>query len=444
MSSGSRRIFVLGLDGVGLKLLERLMAQKVLSSLGELLRLGSLREMRSVLPTVSSVAWASYATGVNPGRHGIFGFMDRIPNPFRTFIANGSHLRHTTIFETLGRAGLRVVTIGVPMSYPPRALNGVVVGCFLSPNLEKAVYPRKILPIARKMGYRVDVDVRKALQDEAAFLEELNESLDARFRLCLHFLEKEDWNFFQLHVMETDRINHFLLSRWEDGKEPWAEGFIRWYRRLDGWIGILAQELIEELEKGTTTLVILSDHGFCRVEAEIELNCWLRKNGYLKLKEKRDLASMERTSRAYSLTPGRIYINLQGRELMGSVELGKEYEELRSELSERLLSMVDPASGKSIVRKVHKREEIYWGAFLERAPDLIVEPNPGFDMKARTDAEAVFREPRVSGMHTPDDAFILCIPEELPHFKFELTDIAWGIGRRFGLKLNWTTDGRQW
>jgi predicted AlkP superfamily phosphohydrolase/phosphomutase len=444
MRGDGKRIFVLGLDGLGLTLMEKLLARKVMRSLEGLLGLGTLREMRSVLPTVSSVAWASYATGVNPGKHGIFGFLERIPDPFQLYIPNGSHLRHETIFQFLGREGLRVATIGVPMTYPPRPVNGIVVGCFLSPSLEKAVYPRRILPLVRKMGYMVDVQASKAMEDPEGFLAQLSDSLDARFRLCLHLLEAEDWDFFQLHVMETDRINHFFLAKWEDKEEPWAEMFIQWYRRLDSWIEVLVRKLIHGLENGTTELFILSDHGFCRVFGEVELNFWLRKNGYLRLGGRSSLASMERGTRAYSITPGRIYLNLKGRETMGSVEEGKEYEELRSELSERLLSIEDPRTGQAVVRRVYRKEEIYSGVFMDLAPDLIVEPVPGFDMKARTEAQSVVHEPMVTGMHTLDDAFLFLMPGELPQMKLELTDVISGIARRLGLELRWKTDGRNW
>mgnify|MGYP001146703227 CR=1 FL=1 len=443
MRGEGKRIFVLGLDGLGLSLMEKLLAQKAMRSVEGLLSLGTLREMRSVLPTVSSVAWASYATGVNPGRHGIFGFLERIPDPFQLFIPNGSHLRHETIFQFLGRKGLRVATIGVPMTYPPRPVKGIVVGCFLSPSLEKAVYPDRILPLVREMGYMVDVHSWKAREDPEGFLAELSDSLDARFRLSLHLLEAEDWDYFQLHVMETDRINHFFLAKWEDKEEPWAERFIQWYRKLDSWIELLVQKLVDGLENGMTKLFILSDHGFCRVCGEVELNFWLSKNGYLRLGGS-SLASMERGTRAYSLTPGRIYLNLKGRETMGSVEEGKEYEELRSELSERLLSIEDPRTGQAVVRKVHRKEEIYSGAFMDLAPDLVVEPVPGFDMKARTEAQSVVHEPTITGMHTLDDAFLFFMPGELPQMKFELTDVVPGIVRRLGLELNWKTDGREW
>ncbi len=444
MIGAGKRIFVLGLDGLGLSLMERLLAQKVMRSMEGVLSLGALREMRSVLPTVSSVAWASYATGVNPGKHGIFGFIERIPDPFELFIPNGSHLRHQTIFQFLGREGLRVATIGVPMTYPPRPVNGVVVGCFLSPSLEKAVYPVRVLPLVRKMGYMVDVHSWKAREDPEGFLAELSESLDARFRLSLDLLEAEDWDFFQLHVTETDRINHFFLAKWEDKEEPWAERFIQWYRKLDSWIELLAKKLMKGLDSGTTNLFILSDHGFCRVHGEVELNLWLSKNGYLRLGGGSSLASMERSTRAYSLTPGRIYINLKGRETMGSVEEGREYEELRSELSEKLLSVQDPRTGQAVVRKVYRKEEIYSGAFMDLAPDLVVEPVPGFDMKASIEAQSVVHEPTVTGMHTLHDAFLFCVPGELPQMKFELTDVVSGLARRLGLELSWETDGRNW
>lgn len=81
---------------------------------------------------------------------------------------------------------------------------------------------------------------------------------------------------------------------------------------------------------------------------------------------------------------------------------------------------------------------------MDLAPDLIVEPVPGFDMKARTEAQSVVHEPMVTGMHTLDDAFLFLMPGELPQMKLELTDVISGIARRLGLELRWKPDGRNW
>ncbi len=428
-SRAAQRCFVLGLDGLGMGLLERLLAQGAMPVLSELMRRASVSKMRSVIPTVSSVAWASYATGVNPGMHNLFGFVDREPNPFRIFIPNATHLRHETLWEALSRSGKRVAVLNVPVSFPPKPVNGVMVGCFLSPSLDKAVYPASLLPTLKEMGYGLDVDAWKARQDLGGFLDELEQILESRFEVSFWLMEQEPWDFFQLHVMETDRINHFLLGLWEDGQEPWCGRFKSFYSRLDSWLGRLLEKLQGEMEKGQLTLILMSDHGFCRLESEFQVNHWLEKQGYLFFEDSagRKLHQFLGRSRAYSLIPGRIFINLKGREDRGSVSPGAEYQDLRKELAEALLQVRDPWSNKPMVRRVHLREEIYRGPFLDRAPDLILEPEDGFDPKANTDSSSLTSKGHISGMHTLEDAFLLRFPGELPKRDFRIQDVAPGI-----------------
>ena len=441
-----QRCFVLGLDGLGLGLLERLLACKAMPGLSELLGRGSLRRMRSVIPTVSSVAWASYATGVNPGMHNLFGFVDRSPNPFEIFIPNGAHLRHETIWEALSRSGKRVVSLNVPTSYPPRPINGIMVGCFLSPSLDRAVHPPRLLPLLKEMGYCLDVDAWKARRDMGGFLSDLERILDSRFQVALHLLEQEHWDFFQLHIMETDRINHFLLGQWEDGEEPWAGRFEGFYARLDSWLQRLLERLEPHLGSGEVTLLVMSDHGFCRLEAELYVNHWLEREGYLFFQEggERKPQQFLPQSRAYSLIPGRIFINLKGREDRGSVAPGGEYESLRQELLEALSSLRDPCSGKPMVRKVHRREELYRGPFLERAADLILEPEDGFDPKGNTDKTSLTGRGDICGMHTLEDAFLLRYPGGLPERDFQILDVAPGIMGIMGEANGLQTEGKPW
>jgi predicted AlkP superfamily phosphohydrolase/phosphomutase len=402
--------------------------------------------MRSVLPTVSSVAWASYMTGVNPAKHNIFGFVERRPDPLELTIPTAAQLKRETLWEILSRAGRRVAVINVPMSYPPRPVNGVMVGCFLSPSLEKAVYPPSLVPTLRGMGYRIDVDAWKARTERESFLADANEALDRRFEAAFHLMDREEWDFFQLHIMETDRVNHFLWSAWEAGDPVWAPRFLDLYRRIDGWVGRLLARLGGGLDRGELLLLVLSDHGFCRVEKEFYVNRWLEQEGYLRFPRggARKLPDLLEGSRAYSLIPGRIFLHLRGREQKGCVEPGGEYEALREELVRGLEAVQDPETGSPMVRRVHRREEIYRGPFLERAADLILEPHDGYDPKGDLDKTNLVSLGEIHGMHTLEDAFLLSYPESLPERNWSIPDVMPGILQHMGVDLPPHLDGRPW
>ncbi len=411
----AKKLFVLGLDGVPHSFITAKCAEGLLPNLASLFKQGALRRMDSVLPCISSVAWASFQTGVNPARHGVFGFVDREPNPFKIFIPTGRNVAATTLWEHLGRAGKKVCVVNVPMTYPPRPVNGRLVSCFLATDLMKATYPPELAQRLKAMGYKIDADAWLARKDKQAFLADLDLALEKRFEAAFELM-REPWDFFQLHVMETDRINHFLWRSWERGVEPWRAAFEAYYKKIDAFVG----ELVEKRLPEGCELVVLSDHGFCAVEKEVYLNHWLEQEGYLKLataagKEKPEsVADMLPETRAYSLIPGRLFVNLAGREQKGSVPAGAPYEDLRRELAERLVAEVrDPETGAQVIERVVRREDIYRGPHFERAADLIALPHDGYDLKGNVARPELAVRGDLEGMHTFSDAFFFVRGREI-------------------------------
>jgi len=403
----AKKLFVLGLDGVPHSFITAKTRAGELPNLAALFGQGALRRMDSVQPCISSVAWASFQTGVNPARHGIFGFVDREPNPFKVFIPTGRNVSAQTLWEYLGRVGKKVCVINVPMTYPPKPVNGKLVSCFLCTDLAKGTYPADLAPRLKAMGYKIDADAWLARKgDKQGFLADLNLALEKRFAATFELMN-EPWDFFQLHVMETDRINHFLWRSWDKDVAPWKAAFDDYYRKIDACVG----ELLAKLPEGCE-LVVLSDHGFCSVEKEVYLNHWLEAQGYLLLaaapgKERPEsVADMLPETKAYSLIPGRVFVNLAGREQKGSVAKGAAYEEVCRELAERMVAEVkDPETGRPIVARVIRREEVYRGPHFERAADLIAIPHDGYDLKGNVARPELAVRGDLEGMHTFDDAF---------------------------------------
>lgn len=431
---------MLSLDGVSYSLAVAAAQNGLMPNLAKLFAEGDLARMNSVIPTVSTVAWASFATGMNPGKHGIFGYVDREANPFSAYIPTSRDLKASTVWEMLGRAGKRVGVMNVPLTYPPKPVNGFVVGCFLSPELAKATYPVDLAPRLVEMDYRIDPDLGLARTDMGAFLADLNETMSRRFTVAFELMRSEPWDFFQLHEMCTDRINHFLWAAWEDRAEGLAAEFESFYRRLDSYIGELRQHL-----PAGCRLVLLSDHGTTRAKAQVYVNHWLEKNGYLLFpRGKKELRNMHPDSKAYCLAPGRVFVNLEGREERGRVPRGKPYEDLREELVHRMSGIKHPDSGEPLVRRVFKREELYAGAQLAKAADLIIDPTPGYELKPNLDASALLAPPDLAGTHTFEDAFLFIqgvkrLPDDN---SFSITDLAPTLLTLMGVAVPQGLDGQ--
>ena len=397
----ANKVFVLGIDGFPFSLLRTKIARNEITSLRSIFEKGHFRRMNSVYPTISSVAWSTYATGVNPGSHSIFGFIDRTPDPFSLFIPLSTHKKAENIWKYLNSLGKKVIIINVPLTYPPERVDGIMISGFLCPDINKLCYPEKYNAYLEEKDYVIDVDAWLARKDKRQYLNSLVSALEKRFETAFALMREEEWDFFQLHIMETDRLMHFFWSEIENKGEfrREVEYFIQ---TLDRYIAALMEKLNDEVK-----LLILSDHGFCGVEKEVQLNVWLERENLLKLDSRleRKIQNYTRESVCYSLIPGRIYINLEGREENGTVK-EHEYENTRRLIKSKLQELRDPATGKTIIDKVFYREDIYRGEYLEQAPDIIAHPVNGYDLKGNLDGEEIFATTSLNGMHSYDDAFI--------------------------------------
>lgn len=433
-----RKVVVIGPDGTPLSLISSLIAEGELPNFARIFEGGSVRPMTSAIPAVSSVAWSCFMTGKNPGKHGIYGFLDRKPNSYDTYIPNSNVMRSETLWEILSRHGKRVVVMNVPVTYPPRRVNGILVAGFLSPRLEKATYPASVGEQLKSMGYRLDVDPWQARENKDKFLEDLYYTLDKRQEAMFHFMETEEWDFFMLQIMETDRLHHFLWEHMEKGDEKYAPAFLKLYHKIDGLLGRLYERLTED-----TTLVVLSDHGFCTMKKEVFINRWLQDNGWLSFtKDPPDsLRDIHPDSKAYSMDPGRIFVNLRGREPQGSVDAGREYEALRKELTDALSELREPESGEPMIERVYKREEIYSGECYPQAPDLVAMPCRGYDLKGSIKKAVLTEKGVINGAHTYDDAMIYIQGQDIKKQEVAIVDVMPTILRLMDVPIPRDVDG---
>jgi predicted AlkP superfamily phosphohydrolase/phosphomutase len=410
------RAVVLGIDGVPYSMLRDLIARGVMPNMARLAAEGTLRRMESTLPSVSSVAWTSFRTGVNPGQHGITGFTDRRPRTYKTYFPTTKSILVSTLEEYADFTGLRVVLSGMPVNYPPVKLKrGISVGCFLSPSVEKAVCEPGVLADLQQLNYRLDANTSLAGTAPADFIADIYQVTELYREAMFKFWDQQNWDLMLIHFMSTDRLHHFMWDQYENPLAPYHQDFLKFYTRLDEIIGEVAARIPDG-----TLLMMLSDHGFCGVRCEVNLNAWLQQEGLLRFQTgaPKSLEEIDGRSVAFSLIPGRFYINLKGREPRGSVEPGAHYEAVRDDLIARLLALRDPDNGMPVIERVEKREDIYGEGCSNVAPDLVALAHDGYDLKDQISGREVFRPGMLKGMHTYDDAFLfvnqrMAIPEGL-------------------------------
>jgi len=397
-----RQVVLLGLDGTPYTLLKNLVARGVMPNTAALVETGTLLQMDSSIPEISSVAWTSTMTGRNPGKHGVFGFTDLKPGTYELAFPNFTSVRTNVLWDVLGAAGKRSVIINQPATYPAQKLNGALIAGFVAIDLKKAVHPPALVPRIESMGYRIDVDSAKAREDMGAFIEDLFETLRVREQLILELFDEGAWDFFEAVVTGTDRLHHFLWDAYENESHEHHGVFLDYYRAVDALIGKIVERLDEK-----TPLLLMSDHGFTGIKKEVFLNHWLRGNGYLDFvtSPPTRLSEIADGSRAFWLDPARLYINMQGRFPKGCVG-SSDAPALLDELAAKLAALTDPETGEAMIRSVYRRDEIFSGPLVEQGPDLVLVPNWGWDLKGSVKRQVFGEKGFFSGMHTQDDAFL--------------------------------------
>jgi predicted AlkP superfamily phosphohydrolase/phosphomutase len=399
MAQNLKRTVIIGLDGMPYHLIRDLAEANVMPHTKALIRRGVFRQMESSIPEISSVAWSSIITGGNPGQHGIFGFTDIPLNTYRLSFPNFDDLMIPPFWKH--KRGGKSVIINVPFTYPAAKLSGVLIAGFVALNLQKAVYPTSLLPRLNEIGYRIDVDSNKAHQSIDLFLKDLDRTLQARIQVYRYLWDKEDWRTFMLVFTGTDRLAHFLWDAYEDKQHKHHAAFLNHLQQIDKVIGEITQKINE-----TDSLLVLSDHGFERLEYNVHLNFFLAQEGFLQFRKipAQSLADIDHGTTIFSLDPARIYLNLKDKYPRGSVK-PEDREIIIDKLETKLRSL--EVKGKKVIEQICRKEEIYEGPQLHRAPDLVLLPNKGFNLKSGLKATNLFEKDIFTGKHSQNNAFLL-------------------------------------
>lgn len=422
-----RKVLIIGLDGGSWDLLNPLIEDDWMPNLKRFVEAGRAGTLCSVKPPITPAAWSSFLTGVNPGKHGIFGFAEIDRRSLEIRIVNGASLPVRNLWELAGDHGKRVVSLNVPMTYPPGSVNGIIVSGLLAPDYSSPfTYPDGFKrELEGRLGYQWIV--RKSMQfidpreDLKGYLNQMVEMMRNRAGIASHVLANHEWDLFMIHFQSVDLLQHRLWHYLDRAHPLFDEdkcAFIaaNFYRVLDEEIGRL-QEAAEEKEPTNLLTITVSDHGFQAYGKRVNLTCWLREEGFLKVRRAGELSEavvktivplakrlgMHKMKRLRKGRVGEMRTELAGRYrqsqldpastafaaiggLWGNIFLSEAISVAdRERLIQRLQMMVDPTNDQKIVRRIYRREELYHGDQLEKLPDLILEPVDGYTFSAPGD-----------------------------------------------------------
>jgi predicted AlkP superfamily phosphohydrolase/phosphomutase len=444
----ARRVLVIGLDGATWDVLDPLMRAGILPNLAALLTRAAKGTLLSTLPPITAAAWTSFATGKNPGKHGLVDFIYFSKHGYRVAIANSTTRAAPSLWNLLSACGKRVGVVSVPMTWPPEPVNGVMVTDMMTPNPQvDYTYPPALKrELLEQVGAFVITPGEGELPSRPIeYLAKVRADVAQSVRYALYLLNKEPYDFFMYVFGVVDVLQHqfwYLLEANPDTldatRRAVRDAVLGIFSQVDKGLGELLKHADEE-----TLVVLMSDHGFGPLKGFLHVNNFLLEWGYLVLKSgtvsrlkqtlfrsgltpqnvhltlkavKLDLRRRLNRGRAYGLLRrfflsfddvdwdktrafalghiGQIYINLRGRQPRGRVAPGAEYEQLRDELRRGLLGLKHPATGEALIARVFNREELYHGAQLDNTPDLVLLP---YDFKYVAFGESEFASNRIVG-----------------------------------------------
>jgi len=388
---------IIGLDGVPYGLLTDLADRGIMPNTRSLLGDGAITKARTSMPPNSAVSWSSIFTARNPGEHGIFGFTDFLPNSYTVSYHHSMRLRTQPFWQR--NHDKRTIIINVPATYPPQALNGVHISGFVSPKVEKAIYPSEQSKWLTETGYMVDVTAPFSESEIPRFIEELKKALRKRVEVGLKLLDSK-WDMTFFVVTGTDRIGHYLWDAYENTRNQYHDDFIEYFRLVDEAIG----QIIESFPENTA-LMMLSDHGMTTSGTAYNINTLLKEEGYLSVEDKTEsnYNAIRANSRAFAAETNKIYLNTEARFPRGSVK-SSERVDLEDEIRDLLTSV--RIGGRRVVKTVFTKEEIFDGPYSSEAPELVALPEDGFSFKTGLFSKYLSTVDRLQGRHTEDDAFL--------------------------------------
>ncbi len=350
--------------------------------LSSLMERGLHGPLTSVIPPITVPAWSCMMASRTPGDLGVYGFRNRSDHSYDgLFIANSTAIREPRLWDLATRAGKRSIVLGVPGTYPPRPLNGVMVTCFLTPSVESQyTYPPMLRREVEQVVGEYLFDTKEFRTDRKQWLlDQIYEMTSRRFALAEHLLATKPWELFAMVEMGTDRMHHGFWKdmdpehRKHDPDGPFASAILDYYKHVDELVGRLLRHADDD-----TAVLIVSDHGAKRMDGGIRVNEWLRREGFLTpLREPEGAERLADVGVDWARTTAwgdggyyaRIFLNVRGREPEGVVA-PEEYERVRDELARRLEAIPDEL-GNPLGTRVFKPEELY-DEVGGVAPDLIV------------------------------------------------------------------------
>ena len=270
-----RRVCVVGLDGATWDLLLPLAREGFLPVLRKLIEGGSYGELESTIPPITAPAWASFATGKNPGKTGIFDFLLPKGSLEDLVAITSKDIYGKTFYEILEENGKRTIIINLPLSYPPRTTSPTITSIMTQG--KQFIFPADLKDKMPELeAYRLTPNFNLKVDGrEEEYFQDIRELEKQRF-ICAQKLFQLEWDFFFCLFSGIDWIQHELYDKLASNSLSKSHPSYQLYKDIDSYIGWFVDHL-----SGETSILLMSDHGFRAYKGVFFVNRWLSNNGFL-------------------------------------------------------------------------------------------------------------------------------------------------------------------
>jgi predicted AlkP superfamily phosphohydrolase/phosphomutase len=397
------RVIVLGWDSATFDVIDPLIEAGRLPVISGLIKDGFRAPLRSTWPPMTDCAWTSAFTGCNPGAHGIFGSWYRAPGQYACRYFSSRDRKVPALWEMTD--GITHLVWNVPMAFPPSPLEGVMVAGYGAPPGSRFCAPARIQDeLARQWPLEdlLDRAPRGALE---SFLEDLIRGLEAQAGALPWMAREAGADCVAAVWPHVDRAQHFFWQ-FRNRDHRLSDAVDRVYEAMDRATGSVVEAFPD------ADVLVVSDHGAGPLEGEVNMGAWLVRRGFAAYEgrgrkrgslaevawalppqvrrfARRVAPGLARRTMAATLTGqlapfdwtrtrafvgfhGDLWLNLEGRELQPTVS-EPEAGDVLTELTEQLLEITDPRSGRRVFSAAHRRDDIYGGPASSLAPDLMLD-----------------------------------------------------------------------
>lgn len=462
------QLIVVGVDGGGFELIQPWLEAGDLPNINSMLQGGVSGHLYSCLPPVTRPNWKCYATGLNPGKLGMFWWAE-LDKQNMSFVHNAFSGNTESFWDILQDNGYQAGSINTPLTYNSHSRAKVLIaGGPDALDCNFCTSDRLERELISKIGYQVHPKHQNSLEKDMIY--ETLELINMRFKAAEYIMQNEQIDFLQITSFYINVLQHLY---WNDDcvKEAW--------KIIDKWIG-------HYLDQGIC-IWVMSDHGSMPVDVEFSINSWLTEKGYIELvKTKSDLLAQlginrksvksiiekmglkqmlrnrvpmklrelipdeegrlvgqgglnridKQRSSAFGLAQGPVYILNQENQ---------KKQLIKKQLIEELKHVRHPEHGRYIAEDVLDAEVEYQNAGFWNAPDILIKYGHGIQITGAVGYNGSFMKPRRWKADNKQEGIFLAYGKDMAtntQIDLSILDLAPSILHYFGVDIPENMDGK--